>query len=94
MCSKSKTGAVVEVFVERDCPACNDVIALLNNERNPGQLEVRVYERDRDLEHFHRRGVLICPATYVNNRLAFYGSFTTKELTHFIHCTSTHVQGG
>lgn len=44
----------------------------------------RSYRRGSDAAEFLRRGVVICPALFVNGRLAFYGAVTTREIVAYI----------
>ncbi len=70
---------VVDVFVEKDCRACGKVLTLLQSSFK-GKVEVNVFERHLHPELFRRHRVSICPATFVNRRLVFYGEFSERDL--------------
>jgi hypothetical protein len=75
----------IEVFVEENCPACNSMLSLAQRFVNDVSVELRVFNRQRDPEMFRRRHVVICPATFVNNKLVFYGEFTADALEKHLH---------
>jgi glutaredoxin len=75
---------LVEVFVERDCPSCEEVRSMLNNYSDHPSVDVQIYEREKDKATFQGRHVLVCPATFINQRLAFYGVFTVSEFVRFL----------
>lgn len=70
---------VVDVFVEKDCRTCDNVLRLLRSSFK-SKVEVNVFERHRHLELFRKHRVSICPATFLNRRLMFYGEFSEKDL--------------
>lgn len=74
----------IEVFVEPGCTSCNRVIALVTSFARKRRLDLRIFDRERDTEVFLKRKVVVCPATYVNNRLVFYGEFTEEALSKHI----------
>ena len=71
---------LIEVFTEDGCESCERVIELVQTLTGVPDLIVRVYERVADKEMFNARGVVICPATCIDGKLAFYGEFTTDQL--------------
>ncbi len=75
---------LVEIFVEQHCPPCEEVLSAVEGFSNDTTLEVRVYEREKDFSIFQEREILICPATFVNRRLIFYGAFTSKQLEQYV----------
>ncbi len=75
---------VVEVFVERDCPACEEVVSLVSEYRDDPSIELRIYDRHKNATAFRERRVMICPATFVDQRLVFYGAFTMNELARYL----------
>ncbi|MEX2089144.1 MAG: thioredoxin family protein [Bacteroidota bacterium] len=74
----------VEIFVEKDCPSCEQVMGVIHGFSGNPAIELRVYDREKNLEAFQERQVLICPATFVNHRLVFYGAFTLSEFTQYL----------
>ncbi len=75
---------LVEVFTERNCGSCEEVLGVLEGVLDQLGLSLKVYERQADQEIFLGRSVMVCPATFVDNRLAFYGSFSSEELSRYI----------
>lgn len=75
---------LVEVFVEKDCHSCNEVISVLGRFSGNPSVELRVYERAKDVAAFRERDILVCPATFVNHRLVFYGAFTLSEIVRYL----------
>lgn len=75
---------VVEVFVEKHCPSCEEVVNVIDTYRNHPSVEVRIYDRETDVAAFQDRRVMICPATFVDHRLIFYGAFTLNELAPYL----------
>jgi hypothetical protein len=80
----SKAMNRIEVFVESHCPACVAVVRMLIDLTRGGGIDVRIYHRMSDPEEFNKRRVSITPATFVNDRLTFYGGFTDAELKNRI----------
>lgn len=85
----------IEVFVESGCASCSKVITVVTSFARKHKLQLSVFDRDQDTDVFLNRKVVVCPATYVNNRLVFYGEFTEESLSkHFLpqedHTTTTH----
>ena len=75
---------LLEVFVEQDCPSCEEVVSLVNEYRNDPSIELQIYEREKNASLFRERRVLICPAIFVDHRLVFYGAFTMNELARYL----------
>ncbi len=75
---------LIEVFSEGGCESCERVIDLVTRFVDGQDIVLRVYERSADIDMFHARGVIICPATCINGKLAFYGEFATEELQQFL----------
>lgn len=75
----------VEVFLETGCRSSAPVLDAVHAAAESIALDVKVLFRDRDALEFLRRGVVICPATYIGGRLAFYGPMTADEILAFIH---------
>jgi hypothetical protein len=75
---------LVEVFVEKDCPSCEEVMTVVGPLSRDRSIELRVYDRERHRDAFRERRVVICPATFVDQRLVFYGAFTLAEVARFI----------
>lgn len=80
----TKGKRLVEVFVERDCPSCEEVLKLVDTYRDDSSIDVQVYEREAHAPVFRERRVVICPATFVDHRLVFYGAFTMNELARYL----------
>jgi len=78
------TSHTIEVFVERGCKACCVVISLVTSYAQKRKLILRIFDREQDAQVFADRNVVVCPATYINNRLAFYGEFTEEALGKLI----------
>ncbi|MBI4535324.1 MAG: thioredoxin family protein [Ignavibacteriae bacterium] len=74
----------IEVFVEPGCTSCNKVIAMVTSFAKRQKLHLSIFDRERDTDVFLNRKVMVCPATYVNNRLVFYGEFTEEALSKHI----------
>lgn len=79
---------LVEAFFEADCSSSPDVLDALNAAAKLVHLTIRVRYRETDSLEFIRRGIVICPATFIDGRLAFYGPMTAAELLSFIQ---THI---
>ncbi|MGH2567668.1 MAG: thioredoxin family protein [Bacteroidota bacterium] len=75
---------LIEIFVEHDCPSCEEVLAVVDGISGNPAFELRVYDRKKNIAAFQERRVLICPATFVNHRLVFYGAFTLSEFAHYL----------
>lgn len=80
----NRKSRLVEVFVERDCPSCEEVISIVKKYRNDPSVELQIYERETDVSVFHKRRVIICPATFIDHRLIFYGAFTVNEFARYL----------
>lgn len=75
---------IIEVFVEPGCKTCNKVVSLVHSFAQKRRLEMRVFDRERDSQVFLERNVVVCPATYIDSQLAFYGEFTEEALVKLI----------
>lgn len=75
---------LVEIFVERHCPSCEEVMSVVGGLSDDPSVELRIYEREKHFKAFQERLVLICPATFVNHRLVFYGAFTLNEFVQYL----------
>jgi hypothetical protein len=76
--------SVIKVFVEPGCKSCCRVISLVTSYAQKRRLDLRIFDRERDAQVFRDRNVVVCPATYVNDRLVFYGEFTEEALSKHI----------
>jgi len=74
----------VEVFIETNCNACAQVLNVINSFVDQYRISLRVYDRKEHQSVFRDRSVMVCPATFVNNRLAFYGEFSSEELSRYL----------
>jgi len=81
---------VIEVFIETNCRSCEEVLRVVRSLVGRLRVQVRVYDRQADKETFSSRSVMVCPATFVNNRLTFYGSFTGEELAQYLESQQSH----
>ena len=70
----------LELFIEKNCPACEDVLRTLHQFARQYGIEFRKYDRDTQSQLFRERRIFICPATFLNGRLLFYGTFSTEML--------------
>ncbi|MEX1137767.1 MAG: thioredoxin family protein [Bacteroidota bacterium] len=75
---------IVEVFIEKNCQACKEVLDVINSIMAQYGISLRVYDRQEHKNVFRDRSVIVCPATFVNNRLAFYGAFSSAELSQYL----------
>jgi hypothetical protein len=74
----------IELFIERGCKTCGRVLArLLAYARDRG-VELEVYDRETHRHQFERRQVVICPATFVNDRLVSYGDCSPDILGRYL----------
>ena len=86
---------VIEVFIEKNCRSCEEALHAIESLVDQFCLNLHVYDRHTDRDVFLARSVMVCPATFVNNRLAFYGSFSSEELSRYIKSqTINHSQQG
>jgi hypothetical protein len=76
--------SVIEVFVEPGCKSCCGVISLVTSYAQKRQVNLKIFDRERDAQVFTKRNVVVCPATYLNGRLLFYGEFTEDALNKHI----------
>lgn len=74
----------VEIFLDGDCSSTDPLLAALDNASRTYVLDIRLYYMERHAGEFFRRGIVICPATYIWGMLAFYGPMSSGEITHFI----------
>ena len=73
------TQAVVEVFVEQGCSSCARVTSLVEDVIRDTGASIRTILRETHPAEFSERNVVICPATFVNGKLAFYGEFSAES---------------
>ncbi|HLA69247.1 MAG TPA: thioredoxin family protein [Bacteroidota bacterium] len=86
---------VIEVFIEKNCRSCEEVLRAIESLVDQFCLSLHVYDRQMNRDVFLAKSVMVCPATFVNNRLAFYGSFSSEELSRYIKSqTINHSQQG
>lgn len=81
---------VVEVFIEKNCRSCDEVLRAIETLVDQLCLRLHVYDRQADTDVFSARSVMVCPATFVNDHLAFYGSFSGDELKRYIRSQTLH----
>lgn len=77
-------GNLIEVFVENNCSACKEVLDMIHSFADQYCIRLRVYDRKEHQDVFQERTVVVCPATFVNKRLAFYGAFSSEELSRYL----------
>lgn len=70
----------VDLFIQHNCPACEHVRAILESFSAAGMLQLQVYSRGTHRTAFSHRKISIVPATFIENRLTFYGEFTAAKL--------------
>jgi len=73
---------IIEVFVEKNCAPCKEVLFILTQISSIYKFELRVHEREHDKQIFYERRIFICPATFLNGQLVFYGTFMVEALTN------------
>ena len=78
------TPVTIEIFVERNCSSCESVLSVLRQVPELITSEIIVRQRENDLEQFRQKQVMIVPATFINNSLAFYGTFSKDDLEKYI----------
>jgi hypothetical protein len=78
---------VIEIFVEDTCATCARVVNDVSTFVRGSDVTVRIVRREGDPELFRERNVVICPATYVNGRLVFYGDVSPEALAQHIYGT-------
>jgi hypothetical protein len=71
---------VIEIFVERGCSSCARVKSLVEEVVRDTGASLRTILREASPQEFSERNVMICPATFVNGELAFYGEFSAESL--------------
>jgi thiol-disulfide isomerase/thioredoxin len=74
----------VEVFVEDTCKACDEVLEVIESLSTEYRFNLNVYDRHRHQSAFRYHSVVICPATFVSNKLAFYGSFSKEDISLYL----------
>lgn len=74
------TNAVIEVFIEQGCSNCGRVTSLVEDVIRDTGASIRTILRETNPQEFGERNVVICPATFVNGKLAFYGEFSAESL--------------
>jgi len=79
------TGNIIEIFVEDTCSTCSRVIEDVSTFVRGTDIAVRIFRREADAEKFRERNVAICPATFVNGRLSFYGDVSPEALRKHIY---------
>ncbi len=75
----------IEVFVEPDCMACDEVLRVLHSLSAEHPASVTVFNRHKHQNAFLDRSVIISPATFINNKLAFYGAFSSDDFRRYLH---------
>lgn len=78
----------IEVFVENNCPACDVALASAISAAKECSTNLRVFQREIDRDIFRQRGIAVCPATFVDGKLSFYGEFSFAEIRDRLHRTS------
>ena len=76
---------LIEVFVEENCKACDDVLSLVRSFAQKPDVELKVFDRERDFLLVQERQVVIFPATFMNKRLLFYGEIAANALRKRLH---------
>ena len=74
------TNTVIEVFIERGCSSCARVTNLVEDVIRDTDASIRTILRETNPQQFAERNVVICPATFINGKLAFYGEFSAGSL--------------
>jgi hypothetical protein len=75
---------LIEIFVEKNCRACDEVLAAAARFFSHPDVDMRIFNRETDLSVFRERNIVICPATFVNRRLIFYGGFQADSLQKYL----------
>jgi len=79
----------VDVFVEDNCRSCDEVLEMMDSLSTEHRFNLNVYDRHRHQSAFRDRSVIIFPATFVNNKLAFYGSFSKEDFSRYLQSQPT-----
>lgn len=74
----------IELFIEQNCNTCDSVLGRLLAYAHDRGVELHVYNREHDRILFERRQVFICPATFVNERLVFYGDIRRDVMDRYL----------
>ena len=74
------TNTVIEVFIERECSSCARVTSLVAEVLRDTDASIRTILRETNPQQFVERNVVICPATFINGKLVFYGEFSAGSL--------------
>jgi predicted thioredoxin/glutaredoxin len=83
---------LIEVFTEKNCSSCEEVLLILTRISSRCAFDLRIYKREEDRQIFHERHVVICPATFLNGRLVFYGTFTFEAFTNKLTFNQQPIQ--
>ncbi|MBI4418182.1 MAG: thioredoxin family protein [Ignavibacteriales bacterium] len=75
---------IIEVFIEKNCKACSEVLEVIESFVRQYRVSLQVYDRKEHAKVFRERSVVVCPATFVDKRLAFYGAFSSAELSSYL----------
>jgi len=81
----------IELFLEPGCRGSSTVLNVVNTVAETLELDVQIWLRDRDAAEFMRRGVLICPATFIAGRLAFYGPITDEDIHAYLQKHKSNI---
>lgn len=79
----------IEIFIEKGCTACEAVLAVVFDAMKNSDAVVLVFEREKHSEEFVERHVVICPATFIDSKLAFYGEFSNKDFNERLSARSS-----
>ncbi|MDD8018279.1 MAG: thioredoxin family protein [Bacteroidota bacterium] len=74
----------IEVFVEKNCSSCETVVDVVRQVPELLSSKVVIRNREQDPAKFRERRVMIVPATFINNALVFYGTFTKEDLQKYL----------
>lgn len=84
-------GNLIEVFIEKNCDACMEVLEVVTSFMNHQNITLQVFDREEHQRAFRERSVFVCPATFVNRRLAFYGAFSSDDLLRYLESSAIHT---
>jgi hypothetical protein len=77
---RNEKNRIIEIFIERGCSACQNVIDMVGSITKQYNIPYIVFERENNSSVFHDRNVIICPATFIDQKLEFYGEFQSEDL--------------
>jgi glutaredoxin len=75
----------VDIFIENECPVCEEVLTAVNEMPDPKNYSVTVHRREEESDYFREKQISIVPAIFLNDTLFCYGSVNTGTMTRKIN---------